>query len=115
MPFQPGPQHLRWKRGWTLHPKGYRRITAGPDRDRLAHRVVIEKLLGGPIPPGFEVHHMDFNRACICTWNLLLLDDRLHHPKDRRRMGAQSPTPESPPQLGRGAEGGVGIAEEVCR
>lgn len=53
---------------------GYIRIKArGSNRDKYAHRVVIEKLLGEPIPPGMQVHHMDGVRSHNCPHNLILM------------------------------------------
>lgn len=80
MKFLSGSKHPKWKGGMTIHVKGYRRITAGKDRGKLAHRVVIEKLLGHSIPNGFEVHHMPgVPRSCICPQFLILMQECLHH------------------------------------
>ena len=36
----------------------------------LAHRFIYEKLVG-PIPPGFEIHHMCTNRKCVNPCHLV--------------------------------------------
>ena len=81
-----GPDNPRWKGGKQITAKGYVRITAGEDRFKFEHRVISEKILGGPLPEGMEVHHMDGRKDhnCVGNWetghpgNLLLIDARLH-------------------------------------
>jgi len=69
--------------------RGYPRIkNRGPYRDKLVHRVVVEKLAEehltsrphAPLflPEGYEVHHMDFNKMHRCPSNLLILDPSIH-------------------------------------
>ena len=66
--------------------KGYIRIRAGKYRDKYEHRRVIERLMeeswhpfyGDHIPPGMQVHHIDFSRAHNCHQNLLLLSESIH-------------------------------------
>jgi hypothetical protein len=62
--------------GKHIHTKGYVRFSAGPHRDRLEHRVVVEQLdQEGPCRlrlDVYEVHHLDFNRAHNCPGNLLV-------------------------------------------
>src|SRR5437899_9695294 len=80
-PYHPsGAAHPRWKGGKYLVKDGYVKISAGPDRDKYEHRVVVERLLGHPIPDGFEVGHNDFNRAHNCPSNLILMSAALNHP-----------------------------------
>jgi hypothetical protein len=75
-------------RGWCLHAKGYPMVTTrGPNRNKLVHRVVMAAICRewcyyplGPdgLPPGFDVHHLDFNKLNFCYCNLLLIQTELH-------------------------------------
>lgn len=63
----------------TVTKNGYIRIkTQGPFRDKYLHRIIIENLLGHPIPQGLEVHHQDGNPSNNCPFNLVLIDRPLH-------------------------------------
>jgi hypothetical protein len=81
--MKPSPNQLanlnRFRRGFTITAKGYARYTAGKLRNKLVHRVVMEKIIGGPIPPGMTVEHLDHRRAHNCWQNLMLLDARIHN------------------------------------
>lgn len=71
-------------RGWQIHKEltrkrgtGYLKYVSrskhtGIKRGRLAHREVIERLLGRPLAPHEHIHHMDFNKLNCCPCNLLL-------------------------------------------
>lgn len=78
-----GPAHPRWKGGKTLNTDGYIRITAGLNRDKLEHRVVANNCLleslGRPLRADEEVHHQNFIRTCNHNWNLIIMDEALHH------------------------------------
>lgn len=88
--WKSGILNPRWKGGVRTNEDGYRRLSAGANRGKYEHRVKMEIVLGKPIPPGFEVDHMDFNRQHNCVGvagsdgkplhfgNLLLIDGRLH-------------------------------------
>jgi len=81
--------------GVRLNEKGYLRYSAGPNRDRYVHRVVMSRLctefcyypldqttpLGRPtgLPWGFTVEHLDHNRTHNCPGNLLLLQTEIHN------------------------------------
>lgn len=58
MGFQPGEKHPNWKGGKTTTVDGYIRITAGEHRHELEHRMLWERE-HGPIPQGFDVHHVN--------------------------------------------------------
>jgi hypothetical protein len=83
--------------GIGLHEKGYPRYwRRGPLYSKLVHRVVMAAMCRefcyyplGPdgIPPGFDVHHMDFNKLHWCHCNLLLIDHVLHYHADQPRRG----------------------------
>jgi hypothetical protein len=61
-----------------LNDKGYPQFTNGPYRKKYVHRVVIEALLGSPIPANKTVHHADFDHLHFCPGNLQLLDKPIH-------------------------------------
>lgn len=81
--------------GIRIHCKGYPRYSRrGPLRDQLVHRVVMAAMcqescyypLGKDgLPPGFDVHHVDFNKRHWCGCNLLLIEHTLHYHADRDR------------------------------
>lgn len=74
--------------GKTLTDKGYYRITCGPDRFKLEHRVIMREAIRETkfgwwedkteIPPGFTVEHVDHRRSHNCFSNLMLLDKIIH-------------------------------------
>lgn len=79
-----GEQHPRWKGGIHRHVKGYLRYSAGANRGKMVHRVVVESLdkegpchLRGPLAAA-EIHHLNWNRRCNCPWNLLVLFNGIH-------------------------------------
>lgn len=53
---------------------GYHVVTVSPGRSRLAHRVVMESLLGRPLAKGETVHHLNGDRSDNTTDGRL--DDR---------------------------------------
>lgn len=59
----PGPPgRLRARPGTgTVRPDGYRRMTDG-GRIRLEHREVMEAMIGRPLKPHEEVHHLNGDR-----------------------------------------------------
>lgn len=81
-----GAGHPRWKGGKYDH-AGYIRISAGSDRGKYEHRVVMEQVLGKPIPEGFDVHHVDGNPKNNALRNLLLVESNLHRPGNGGRYG----------------------------
>jgi hypothetical protein len=86
--FRAGAEHPRYRNGVTRHPKGYLRITAGPERGKLVHRAVVERcfreniispgLVPATLPPDWEIHHMDGRRDHNCPSNLLATPPALH-------------------------------------
>ena len=48
----------------TLRPNGYGRVTSGPHRDRVAHRVVYEMLIA-LVPNHLVIDHLCRNLACV--------------------------------------------------
>lgn len=82
-------KHPRWAGGRSRTYKGYVRVTAGPNRHKYEHRVVIEQLIQNPIglvffgldgiPETMHVHHVDSVRSHNCAENLMLLDSTIHN------------------------------------
>lgn len=77
--------------GHTVTRKGYARITSGPHRHKLEHRVRMAEmcrewcyypLAADGIPEGFDVHHFDWDKRHNCRSNLLLIEHRLHYYAD---------------------------------
>jgi hypothetical protein len=81
----------RLKNGYTVNSKGYYRYTAGRNRGKYLHRVLVTQLClqqcyytldeqGWPILEGsyFTVDHVDHNRQNNCHCNLLLLQKEIH-------------------------------------
>lgn len=65
----------------TISAKGYRRIWCTEQkRYRMEHDVVWERV-NGPIPAGFDVHHLDENKLHNTIGNLELLS-KLHHKRE---------------------------------
>jgi hypothetical protein len=83
-----GAKNGKWRGGVGLNAKGYRRIFAGPHRNKYEHRRVIEELLerpisymfpgDGKIPENMTVEHIDHSRTHNCVGNLMLLEKRIH-------------------------------------
>jgi hypothetical protein len=88
--FGSGENNPKWKGGLHQTNKGYIRIRTKKNRDKFAHRVVVEEMLQNPlcaeyvfpergkIPEGMTVEHVDHRRAHNCRGNLMLLDKRIH-------------------------------------
>ena len=62
------------RKGTTVTQDGYVRITAGPNRGRYEHQLVMEKKLGRPLRKGEVVHHNDGNGRNNAPGNLTLTD-----------------------------------------
>lgn len=74
-----GPAHPSFKTG--LNSLGYRNAWVD-GKHKLAHRVVMEEMLGRPLLPEETVHHINGNRADNRPENLELWSSR--HPKGQR-------------------------------
>lgn len=75
----------KYAKGTRVMPDGYIQFTRGPHKGRLQHVVVMEEAIGGPIPPGHDVHHDDENRQNNNIANLRLLTRSDHQKLHRKR------------------------------
>ena len=90
-----GRSNGKWNGGVYVTPKGYRRISHGPNRNQLEHRLVMQQMLMDPIglchlpvgdpiiPTWATVHHIDHQKRHNCPDNLMLLDYRIHNALSR--------------------------------
>lgn len=60
----------------TTNDKGYHRIRVD-GRYRLAHRVEWERYYG-PVPPGYDIHHLDHDKFNNDISNLQIVDKTTH-------------------------------------
>jgi hypothetical protein len=86
--------------GRTITEKGYVRLTRGEFRMKYEHRAVAIRLareffyygpVNGDLPPGWTVHHVDWNKQHNCPSNLILMAidfhnaaGNLHHRRQER-------------------------------
>lgn len=57
---------------------GYYQITNGTHKGQLLHRLIYEDTYG-PIPKGFQIHHIDGNKENNNPTNLMILTKSHHH------------------------------------
>jgi hypothetical protein len=67
-----GVKSPSWKGGRRLRTDGYVSIVVGPNKTRLEHCLVMEKLLGRPLLPSETVHHRNGSRSNNSPDNLEL-------------------------------------------
>jgi hypothetical protein len=71
----------RYKGGRRIHrPSGYALIRESREQPwRHEHEVIAERVLGKPLPPGAEVHHVNFKRADNAHENLVICPNHEYH------------------------------------
>ncbi len=76
IPLKGGPsgeRHHRWKGGRFIRPDGSIVITAGADKGKYLHRLVMEKALGRPLRRREKVCHIDGDKGNVDISNLKLV------------------------------------------
>ena len=68
----------KYKNGTSIHAKGYPRVTAGPLRGQLVHRIVAAAFIGRDLKKDEEVHHRDYNRLNFHWSNLMIMGEKDH-------------------------------------
>ena len=68
-----GERHHRWKGGRFVRPDGSIVITAGKDKGKYLHRLVMEQSLGRPLKRREKVYHIDGNKSNVDISNLRLV------------------------------------------
>jgi hypothetical protein len=71
----------------TVMNHGYVRVGVGGRKD-LAHRVIVERALGKPLPSTAVVHHVDGNKANNANANLVVCPSESYHRLLHRRQEA---------------------------
>lgn len=72
--YQHGAGASQFKTGRSISPEGYVRLSEGYE-----HRVVAEKALGKPLPPGAVIHHVDGDKANNAPSNLVICPNQAYH------------------------------------
>ena len=68
-----GERHHRWKGGQFVRPDGSIVITAGKNKGKYLHRLVMEQALGRPLKRREKVFHIDHNKSNNDISNLRLV------------------------------------------
>jgi hypothetical protein len=68
-----GERHHRWKGGQFVRPDGSIVITAGKNKGKYLHRLVMEEALGRPLKRREKVYHIDGNKSNVDIGNLRLV------------------------------------------
>lgn len=68
-----GERHHRWKGGRFVRPDGSIVITAGKNKGKYLHRLVMEEHLGRPLKRREKVYHIDGNKSNVDISNLRLV------------------------------------------
>lgn len=79
-----GKNNPRWKGGRRVRPDKYIYIwipnnTTSQSNYVMEHILIVQRMLGKPIPPKAEIHHVDQNRGNNKNNNLVLCESVLYH------------------------------------
>lgn len=66
-------------KGWSLKPSGYIEITRGRNKNKVIHRVIMEKHLKRKLLKNEVVHHIDGNKKNNDIQNLQVMDRKEHN------------------------------------
>lgn len=73
----------------TPYQNRYRPNPAGGEGDSVPeHRLIVERVLGKPLPPKAEVHHVDENKRNNANTNLVACEDAAYHRLLHKRRDA---------------------------
>ena len=93
IPMPSGDKHWHWQGGGRTHKDGYR-FSYDPNHPRscrnyiLEHILIAEKVIGKPLPPKAEIHHVNENPSDNTNSNLVICQDRAYHKLLHRRTRA---------------------------
>lgn len=73
-----GAKNGKWRGGCSPNEKSYPRITSGPLRNVFVHHLVAEAMIGRPLTPTEEVHHIDRDPLNCHPSNLQVIEHQLH-------------------------------------
>lgn len=82
-----GAGHYGWNGGVRLA-QGYRFLRTESGEYVQEHIIVASRALGGPLPDGAVVHHVDENRSSNEPSNLVICQDEAYHQQLHRRLRA---------------------------
>lgn len=70
--------------------ENYPVTSIGHQRTERTHRVIAERALGRPLPPGAEVHHVDGDKGNYSRGNLVICPNHAYHRLLHMRAEAHS-------------------------
>lgn len=85
-----------WKGGRRIHRNGYVLLyvpehpKSGKRGEVYEHMIVMEKMLGGPIPEGAEIHHCNGDPTDNRPYNLRLFNTKGEHSKYHRLQAKEA-------------------------
>ena len=83
-----GPLSASWKGGRRINPQGYIDIinSSGHGKHRVEHRMIVERVMGKPLPVSAKVHHVNTDRSDNRNCNLVVLQSDADHAELHRKM-----------------------------